>query len=425
MTNQPTIIGGGQVPVLGPGSGTNFLQLGMSGWNGLLYSSSEAECQLKHRAAETLSRLGLRIVTNTHANAGTFRSRINGSSGNLAASITASTTGFFEDATHNDSVADGDLVNAALDLTGGGGGSISIGTAVCKVLGPSSTTVQYFSFSGHQDDLAQSTASQTAYANLTGANSNTSPKTTESDSVCKLRTGGTISHLQCQINTNSWASASTFRFRKNTANGNNSVSVTGATTGLFEDTSNSDTVVSGDVVNYSYTTPSGSGNLKISQIGCKYVASSTKFELMSSTNTTSATNFSTSVSNYLQFLGCCDAASTTEADWKTRIMFAAVVDHFICDLAGNNSGTSVTATVRKNGADTALTVSITNNTTGRFEDTTHSFTLADGDDINAKFTNPNSATFTLRQLGVVLDSNTGGGAQGVAGTQRAIGLPGQ
>lgn len=415
MTAQPTIIGGGQVPVLGPGSGTNFLQIGMTGWNGLLYSSSEAEVQTKHRAAETLSRLGCRLVTNTHTNTGTLKLRVNGADVNQSVSLTASTTGFFEDATHSDTIADGDLVNVSLGLTGGGGGGVTLGTIVCKVAGPSNTTVQYFSFSGHTDDLTQTTASQTAYANLGGGNTNTSPSTAESDTVSKMRTAGTFSHLQCNINTNSWASAFTFRIRKNTGNGSSSLSVTGATTGLFEDVTNSDSVVSGDVCNYSYTAPAGSGSLKISQIAVKYVSSSTDFELMSGWNGSGMhTQFSTSVPSYLNLIGVCGDISGTEADWKTKVPFGAVMKKFIADLSGNNSGTDVTATVRQNGSDTTLTVSITNHTTGRFEDTTHTSTLSDGDDIDVKFTNPNSTTFVLRQLGVVLDSNVGGGGAGVS-----------
>lgn len=73
----------------------------------------------------------------------------------------------------------------------------------------------------------------------------------------------TFSGLWLNVTTNSIAATSTVNFRKNANNGNQTVSITASTTGTFEDTVNSDSVVANDLINYQVITGGASGSLGI------------------------------------------------------------------------------------------------------------------------------------------------------------------
>lgn len=73
---------------------------------------------------------------------------------------------------------------------------------------------------------------------------------TETDAQFKVQQTATVSGLWCNVLTNGITAASTMNFRKNTANGNQTISFPASTTGVFEDAVNSDTLAVNDLVNY-------------------------------------------------------------------------------------------------------------------------------------------------------------------------------
>ena len=56
--------------------------------------------------------------------------------------------------------------------------------------------------------------------------------------------------LDVRIENNGITAATTFRVRKDGVNGNINLSVSSSSTGVFEDTTNTDTIVPGDLINY-------------------------------------------------------------------------------------------------------------------------------------------------------------------------------
>ena len=72
--------------------------------------ATEAPAQAQFRFSSTLSFFRIYIEANTGGNTVTGTCRINGSTVNSTASSGVGTTGLFEDATHSDSVASGDLL---------------------------------------------------------------------------------------------------------------------------------------------------------------------------------------------------------------------------------------------------------------------------------------------------------------------------
>src|SRR3990167_11137323 len=92
----------------------------------------------------------------------------------------------------------------------------------------------------------------TRYSNC--ANSTTGDNLTEANRQITYRSAGTLSNLWVNVDSNTLDGTTTIRTRINGANGAQSVSFASSTTGIAEDTTNSDTIVAGDEVNYSLVT---------------------------------------------------------------------------------------------------------------------------------------------------------------------------
>ena len=84
-------------------------------------TTTEANHQAPIPAGMTVDNLHCYVETNDRDSTTNFRLRIAGSNGNLAASITASTTGVFSDTSNNDVLSQGDLVDYMWDFTTGSG----------------------------------------------------------------------------------------------------------------------------------------------------------------------------------------------------------------------------------------------------------------------------------------------------------------
>src|SRR5690349_17266000 len=87
---------------------------------GSAFSAAESNAQITRRVPGVESNLYIRVNTNDRGTS-TLRFRINGGDGNQVVSITASTTGEFEDTSNTDTIAAGDLTD--YQITGGAGGT--------------------------------------------------------------------------------------------------------------------------------------------------------------------------------------------------------------------------------------------------------------------------------------------------------------
>ena len=115
--------------------------------------------------------------------------------------------------------------------------------------------------------IATSVASTTNYFPL-GCNSSTG--IAESIAQVVFRDTGTLKNGFASATANTRSTATTVTSRINAAPGNISVSITASTTGVFEDTVNTDSITSGIAVNMATTTGTGAGNC-IHSGGCAYV----------------------------------------------------------------------------------------------------------------------------------------------------------
>jgi hypothetical protein len=227
---------------------------------GVTLQTTEANAQCKMQSGGTLKNLFLNITTNT-SDLASVKSRINGADGTLL--ITVLGTGIAEDTTHSDPYVAGDLVNYAFTTGGAGGGNFfATGGAATE------TTDSVFPvFTGTISTSGVTVnASQTVYF-LVGGEMGTGGTATEANVRGQINYAATASKLEVYISANTVSATSTLKLRKNGADGNQSVSITASTTGWFEDASNTDSIASGDEIDYQLATGGSGTSLTLFNIG--------------------------------------------------------------------------------------------------------------------------------------------------------------
>ncbi len=217
-------------------------------------NTTEANVKNRQRLAGTMQNLMLSVPTNGTTSAGTILARIDIGSGsingNMTKSITGSTTGWYEDTVNSDTVAVGNDYNIAF-ITPSGTVSYRICTSAVSFL---STAGYVYCLNAYVGFSPNSTT--TKYYTVGGALANTTA--TESQAQMKAGEVKQFRELTTLVSANS-TGASTFQFRKNTANGNMIASITASSTGVFSNSTNVDYVVASDEINYSYTPGAASG----------------------------------------------------------------------------------------------------------------------------------------------------------------------
>lgn len=331
----------------------------------------EASNQITYRVAGTISNLYIRVVTNDRG-ASTVRSRINGANGSQVASITASTTGEFEDITNSDAVAATDEVNASL-VTGAGGTVFSY-RIVSIILNPTSgTSTLYYAGSG----ASLSTAGSTLYSNIVG--SIETHNATEASVQQSFRTAGTLNNFFVNVRTNTRSDATTYRVRVNAGNGNQSVSVNAAATGIHEDTTNSEAIVSGDEVDVSTTVGAGSGGIRLYGTCLTFTTTDRKGHIFSAD--TGGTAFLSGTTYYPQW-GSYSLNDITESDGAVELNTPINnSSNYSAYVSANSSLATSTLQLRKNAGDANQTLSIGTLLTGLFEDTTNTDSFLATDEI--------------------------------------------
>lgn len=203
--------------------------------------------------------------------------------------------------------------------------------------------------------------------------------TVEASQQITYRKSGVISNIWIKILTNDRA-ASTFRSRINGANGAQVVSITGSTTGDFEDTVNTDTVVPGDEVNASLVTGAGGSTFTFGARDTLFLATRDTTTILfcgsgNVLNVASSTTFG-------QLVGIYGAGNATEAYTQHSFRNGGVLSDFAVGIRTNDRSDTSTTRIRVNGANGNQVVSIPAATTGVIEDNVNTDTIASGDEVD-------------------------------------------
>src|SRR6266496_390107 len=290
---------------------------------------------------------------------------------------------------------------------------------------------------GWSNNVVNSSVNTTTYVSLFGAGSY---DTTEVNSQLIYRTAGRFSNLWLMLSFNTVGGTSTFTFMKNTVAGNQVVSVGASATGKFEDTTNADTIAAGDKIDVKFVPGGATGNHTLTALSMLFFPStglltSSKLSFSHFTDLTGG-----AVTSYFPLSGNNDnalASQPTESSGKTKIRVAGTFRNLAVKISANTCDSASTHTMRKNGADANLTLSIGSSATGIFEDTTHSDAVAAGDDYYNKIVTGGSTGAQLLTVfyhavefettiltGLLSCGSTGGNTYGISSTN-SFGLSGQ
>jgi hypothetical protein len=371
-----------------PAGSTKYLILGDTM---LTRQTVEANAQLTMRSAGTLANLYVYSSANTITAASTVRTRLNAANGGQSVSIGSSATGVFEDTTHTDAIAAADKINYQV-VPGASGTQLTIQTIGVTF---SATTNTVKKFTASDEAVTFTTASVTRFIPLSGR---LQIGSTESTDQYTARVAGTLTNLQVHISANARGTATTFGSRLNTATGALTVSVGIAGTGFFEDTTHTDTIASGDLVNYFLTTGTGTASMTIDNVAAEFTSTSGNFFFLGAQGGNS--NYGTTA-NAMSALGGTIATTTTENNAKVTSRVAFTAGNLSTHLANNSITASSTVTFRQNGSNTALTVSIPSSTSGFFEDTVDTVSIATTDTINHNIvTGGTGSTLAVNSIGL-------------------------
>lgn len=188
---------------------------------------------------------------------------------------------------------------------------------------------------------------------------------------CTLRDGLVASAL------NIAGHAFTFLSRINAADGSVSITLPATTTGIFEDTTNTDSLSSGDLFDWKITPAGGGTDATGGKILHAHCLDGTNGQMFGASST------GISADTYFTFVGRRASGGTTEDNIE-------VITRSPCDftkswvyVASNSvSGGNPVWALRVNAATSTLSITITASTTGEFEDTAHTVAVADGDTLN-------------------------------------------
>ncbi len=228
--------------------------------------------------------------------------------------------------------------------------------------------------------------------------------TSESDVEFHVTKDGTFSGLVAVIYSANTSGDSTFTFRKNGSNGNQSVTVAQNTTGIHQDTINSDTVSVGDTISIGLTTTAGS--IGISSLTILFEAddgSTTQFLM---------TRASFAFSNNNTFRYIVPAGEllvnnfTNESAASNYIFNDSVASNLGVYVSANARSTSTTFRFRKNESFGNQIVQFNGGESGFISDSSNTDSLSANDLINFRLqTYGGGNAITIKNIQLTLTSD--------------------
>ena len=359
-----------------------------------LETGTEADWQITSRTAGTLSKLWIFIGTNTNDTAATFRTRVNGANGNISVSIGAGVTGEFEDTINTDSITTADEINFQSVTSG----SVFMIIKSTRIIWSATTNTVYFYTVGNTRLF--STASVTRYLVICG--NIFSEQSSETNMFTEMNLAGTLKNMFVTISSNARTTDTSFRVRKNTANGNEVITVGSTATGFFEDTTNTDSIADGDDVNLSLTTGTGTETIVIQTLKTEFETTDnntliTGGHSAGQAHVAGSTDYNTLCTNRQTSL-LEDEVATDAGIINRDFKNASIV------VSANGTTASSTHKFRKNAADGNISISIGSGSTGLFEDNTNTDSIsATSDEINYQLIVGTGGTLTVRTVSIRVD----------------------
>lgn len=321
---------------------------------------------------------------------------VNGSAATTVATILANTAGIFTDTQHNTVLAANDKFNLVL-TTGSGAGSFNLREIRCAWTPTDNSTTAFFAATNNNTNY--STASTTYYTNIFGWHSQ---DMTAADTYSRCLTVGTLSGLWAYVTT-ARTTDSTLRLLVNGSNVTQTKTLLANTTGLFTDTTHTDSVAATDDICISVTTGIGVDSLLVSSSGVVFTSSTGGAHPIMSVGTPNTT-LQAGLTNWFTCQGGHDSYQNATPDIFGSISpVAGTLSKMAVRVNTNASTTDATFISTINGSAGAQTQTITALTSNQwFSDTTHSDAVAVGDKVCWKGTGATTSNIGIQAVCALL-----------------------
>lgn len=234
----------------------------------------------------------------------------------------------------------------------------------------------------------------------------------EANAQVTYRTPGIHSHLTIVITGNSGSGGSTVvRFRKNGVTGNQTITIPAGQIGTFTDGVHSDSSVAGDLLDVQVDA-SASGGQSISYTIISGVFSSSAGSTVKKYLASGTPNTLNAGSSKFALIGGANMSDTgvAEARVQAKLTQTEVLANACIVVSANTLNASTVVTLRKNGGNGTVTITIPSGATGTFEDLTHSDTFSSGDLVNWKWDATASGSGSLQFTLLAIESTCASGA---------------
>lgn len=339
--------------------------------------NNEGQAQTQLNTGGTLSNFFFGIRTNTINATRTIRIRKNGTNGSQSVSVPSSSTGHFQDNTNTDSISPGDDIAIEAAAAGSSGNMQYFFLGYLFAATTDTATIWCVSSGNGSGNQNYNGTSTSYYSTVAGFQWNS---TNETYAQMEMQDNGTWKNLTVKVRTNARTTTTTARTRKNGGNGNQSVSISASSTGIFTDSTNTDTLVAGDDICYQLVTGTGTENFRVDCINSDFVTTDSIGQCTSADNNPATIGSGATQWNGIAAIGPGDVPNEDEIDFVTQLAFTG--SRMGCRVSANSLNGSTTLRTRKNANNGNQSVSIGSSTTGLFTDTTHTDSYAIGDIVN-------------------------------------------
>lgn len=347
--------------------------------------TTEANAQYKFRTSGKLKNFRIRVTSIATTADFTATIRKGGVATALTIVQTAQGNGEYTDLVDEVDVAAGDLMSVLFTSSA----SATAAIIQCDFIPNGNIFVFPYAAWG---SVNFSTASTTRFINPNG---DITLQTSEAAIAITLNFNGIVRNLGVYISANARTTNTTFGGRKNSANGNMSVVVGSGATGYFEDTTHSDTLVPTDKYNYSMTTSTGTKTITTRMVGAEYQSAGSESNLLAY-----AVAGVGVVANATRWTPVLGSLTLFGADvGRTYMPCDGHIFNFRAVVGTNTAAASTTATLQKNGVDTAITFTQAAGSTATMIDNTNTVTFKKGDVFSLKVVRPaDTGSFILTRI---------------------------
>lgn len=331
---------------------------------GSFNNSVEASNQTIFTQGGVLSKPCINVRANTiDVGISTMSIRVNGAEGAEQIYYAAGVTGIIADDVNSDTVANNDKIAWHM-FQSGTSGAATIGGMSVKF----SPMVPHAMYTGHNNLSTTWGMNASSYVavmsdNIAGA--------TEVNSQLISRVAGTARNLNMRVVTNTMTAVSTVTFRINGSNGNQVIALGAGVTGFLVDTTNTDIVMTGDLINLKVLAPIGTGAFAVTASVYGVDVDNTNNEFENGYLSALGTSVNASVTRFTGIGGALISNPEDVVYQRSPIAFTA--SKLRVNLPTNNYTNISTVTFRLSGTtDGNLNIFVPNGSSGQFEDATDS-----------------------------------------------------